>query len=645
MGVEVVTSLADVRAVIAADPGSSVGFDTEMHGREVRWKDRTWLDWFSAELTGFSIATVDSSWYVPVRHVEGPNAELREVVGFLCWLIGQRKHRRIWAHNWKVELQILRNEGIVLDDSDDLYDSMVAAWLAGWGRNHQKLNLKALASRHGLGSGDTFEELAKKRRACDIPVAEIAPYAGRDAVLTLTLGERAYATFDAESVKHFHEIDMPIVEVVRSIEAWGTPVDANRVNEQYDRLAREAAEMIERFEFLTTTHVMMPVKVKEPTGEFFKNGNPKMRSVERPFPFELGAKISNDHQVSRWLYDELRLWPTDGLKVNGAGHWPVDKETLERFTLLPGLAGELASMRLEWAWRDKLCKTYLKPLRDLPPQYADGLLHTSLHQTGTDTQRFSSSSPNLQNVPSRTVEGAAIRKALRARDGWEFIIFDYSQIELRIMAHLSRDPALMAAYWLDIDVHQGTLDKMRRRWPAAQRVHSKTTNFSTIYRISPPSLAIKMKSSVEEAEASIEAFFEEFEYVTDYHQAAIDYAAKHGYARTIDGFKRFLDVGRNGWMNWSVQNEAINTPIQGSAAGLAKIAMIRMHRRWREMGVYGSRVNLGGQEHDAIIAEARTDFAAEAYEHMKIDMESAMRLRVPIIAEGGRGPSWGEAKH
>jgi DNA polymerase I len=655
---EIIRDQESVQALLQrleASGAVPLGFDTEQSGRVVQWKDRKWLDWYSATLTGFSIAVEDFVAYVPVDHAEGGNCPYLDAYTLLHYVTRAIPRRRVWAHNWKADLQILRNVGLG-EFAEEAYGSltcsMVAAWLAGWGADHKSLKLKKLAESLGLGAGDTFAELAKGRQARDVPVAEMAPYAGRDAWLTRQIGEQAYAALTAAGLtEHFHTIDMPLVEICRDIEAWGTRVDADRVREQMERLSAEAASLADEFEFLTVASVAMPVKVREPTGDLYKNGNPKMRTVERDQQFVLGAKIGNDHQVSRWLYEELKWWPIAGLKRNGAGHYPVDKETIERFAGFPDLGGRAARIRLDWAWRDKLVKTYLKPLLELPPQYADGLLHTSLNLTGTQTQRFSSSNPNLQNVPSRTEEGRAIRKALRSRDGWRFIIFDYSQIELRIMAHLSRDPEMMACYWLDIDIHAGTLEQMRKTWAEATRTDAKVTNFSTIYRISPPSLATKMRTTLTAAEASIEAFYARFSGVSAYHEAAIAYASTHGYARTIDGFRRPLDVTqrynprtKRRDIAWHVANEAINTPIQGSAAGLAKIAMVRMWRRWRRGGEYGTRVHLAGQEHDAIIAEAREDFVSEAMEHMREDMESALTLRVPLRAEGGSGDSWGTAK-
>jgi DNA polymerase-1 len=192
---------------------------------------------------------------------------------------------------------------------------------------------------------------------------------------------------------------------------------------------------------------------------------------------------------------------------------------------------------------------------------------------------------------------------------------------------------------------------MRVIWPEAQRGYAKINNFSTIYRISPGSLAVKIRNSEENAQKSIEAFYKRYPRVATYHRQAIAFAAKHGYAQTIDGFKRFLDTTprKNRWsgkmeMAWSVANEAINTPIQGSAAALAKRAMIDMHDEWQRLGVYGSQVVLAGQEHDSILAEARDEYADEAMALMKSKMEHAAVLRVPLVAEGGKGRSWSEAK-
>lgn len=659
--VTVIRTAADLDSVKARVLDSSLpwGIDTETSGPEVVWKGKKRVNPFGARLTGFSLSNADDAWYVPVAHREGGNLDVGVARLFLQWLMDTSAMRTLIAHNFKYDLQVLKNFGVSVPVfSDHLVDSMVAAWLVGWGADHKALKLKKLAERLGFGASDTFEELAKKRKAEDIPVAEIAPYAGRDAWLAVQVLKRAWERMEQyDLVTHFREFDMPLVEIIRGMEEAGSAVNRDELTDLRGSLSREAEELRKRFCELTEWIVDVPVKrrvqVTDDAGApvFFKNGNPKLKTVEVPEPQLRGANVSNDHEVARWCYEELAVWPTKGLSVNGAGHYPVDKETIEPFCALPGLGGELARTRLAYGARSKLISTYVDPMLGLPPQYADGRLHTTYNLTGTETQRFSSAGPNLQNLPSRSAEGKRIRKALVADEGWEIQVHDYSQIELRICAHLSQDEEMMACYILGEDIHAGTLANMQREWAGATRTDAKITNFSTIYRISPASLAVKMRTTEDKAERSIEAFYDRFKRVSVYHRQAIAYAAKHGYCRTVDGFKRFLDTtpkynrrSRKMEMSWGVQNEAINTPIQGSSGGIAKRAMILLHKRWVTKGVYGVKARIVGNEHDSLITTSRKDFADEAFGDVKECMEAAWQLRVPLVAEGGRGASWAEAK-
>lgn len=662
--VQIVRSNADLRALLPqllAARGIPIGLDTETSGPTIVWRGKKRPDPYRARLTGFSFSLRDANWYVPVAHkldAEGLPATnvtadaAREFIQALLDAV-ETHELTVVCHNLKYDLQVFKNFGVRIPVfSDKLYCSQVAAWLAGWGSDHKSLALKKLAVRLGLGEGDTFDEVAKGRQAEDISVNEIAPYAGRDAWLAAAVLKRAWERLEQLDLTwHYREIDMPQIEILRGAEEAGNAVNAELLRVLEQKLTTEADALKAEFYAKTEWIVDMPVKRRVPTGELFKNGKPKLKTIEVPEPTLLGADVSNDGQVSRWMYEELELWPRKGLEKNGANHYPVDKETIEKFCALPGAAGELARIRLEYGLRSKLISTYIAPLLGLPPQYGDGRLHTSYNVTGTVTQRLSSSGPNLQNLPSRTKEGKLIREALIADAGWKIIVFDYSQIELRICAHISQDEEMIACYVLGEDVHQGTLDGMRREWPGAQRTDAKVTNFSTIYRISAPSLAVKMRTSEDKAEASIEAFYNRFQRVAVYHRQAIAYAAKHGHARTIDGFKRQLDTtpkfnrrSRKMEMSWAVQNEAINTPIQGSAGGLIKIAMRDCHRVWVAKGVYGKKVRFVGQEHDSAIATAVDDFVAEASADLEHAMVNAWKLRVPLAAEGGSGNSWAEAK-
>lgn len=642
------------------------GYDSEYSGPSIVWRKKSRPDMYRAQLTGFSISIGEAKWYVPVDHAEGENAPRLDVFTFLMWLVAEmlRRRRRVWAHNWKADLQVIKNFGVDIGPfSDHLHDSIVVAWLAGWGADHASLKLKKLGEEHGFGAGDTFAEMAKKRQARDIPVEEIAPYAGRDAWLTVQVGELGWTVLKQKGLIHHYEtIDIPLVEVIRSMEEWGTPTNVVELEKMRAELVAEVETLAAEFKELTTTTVLMPVKERVATGEQFKNGNPKMKTVEVPREFTLGANVSNDHQVARWCYEELKVWPLKIRKVKGgplskiertkAHHFPVGKEYLEKWTILPdALGARLAVLRLEHAWRTKLIGTYLDPMLRLPEQYGDGYLHPSLNLTGTETQRFSSSDPNIQNVPSRTAEGKRLRRALIARPDWVIIVYDYSQIELRIAAHLSQDESMLAAYLFEEDIHQQTLDAMLKFWSGAQRGDAKINNFSTLYRISAPSLAVKMRNTEEAAEKSIEAFYARYPGIARYHRQAVAFAAKHGHARTIDGFQRPLDTTprKNRWsgkmeMGWDVANQAINTPIQGSAGGLVKIAMREIHREWVAKDVWGVKAILTAQEHDSLIAMAKSDYAEEAAATMKQKMESAWELRVPLIADGGIGNSWAEAK-
>lgn len=653
--------LDGLAAVIARGVGP-IGFDTETSGPSIVWRKKSRANPYKAELTGFSVAygpNWEYRFYIPVDHAEGGNVSEAAAHEFLQALMDlARRGHRVWAHNWKYDLQVLRNFGVDYGDSSELLnDSMVAAWLAGWGSGHKKLALKPLAEARGMGASDTFEQMAKKRQARDIPVEEIAPYAGGDAYKAGVLGEEAYAELLRDGlVEHFHTLDMPLVEITRAMEGWGAALDRESLLALKVRLREEADNLAKEFFDLTTVEIMLPVKEKVAVG-FFKNGNPKFKTELVMRPLVSGADVKNDRQVARWCYEELRIWPTsirrtkggklEKLVKNGADHFPVDHETVSQWLTLDSTVGKrAATIRLEYAKREKLLSTYLEPMLRLPEMWGDDLLHCSFHLTGTDTQRFSSSGPNLQNVPSRTEEGKAIRAALRARPGKKMVVLDYSQIELRVVAHLSQDPNMLAAYLFDEDIHAQTLAALRELRPDAIRADAKITNFSTIYRISPMSLAVKMATSVRNAELSIEAFYKQYPGIAKFHGKAIRYALKHGYCRTIDGFRRKIDTTPTKWddIKWSEGNKAINTPVQGSAGGIVKKAMIDAWRTWKAAGVYGVRVNFVCQEHDSLIVEADEDYAEQAERELRFAMENAVKLRVPIKADGGIGDSWSEAK-
>jgi DNA polymerase-1 len=622
-------------AAVDAHTGPWIGWDTETAGPSIVWRKKSRPDPYRARLVAASASTGTDSWYFP-----------REwALQALPRLFDYKQLRgKLVAHNLKFDLQILCNEGIGYGESSEgLNDSMVAAWLCGWGAGHKSLALKNLAAKAKLRTLGTFEDVAKGRSAYEIPTEELAPYAMRDAELCVELMQRAWPRLEKfQLVDHYAQVDMPLVEILRAMEAHGMSVDIPALGRLRAEWSTKCDAMAARFRNLTTITLQMPAREKVATGEFFKNGKPKYKSIDVMRATEAAADITNTHTISRWLYDEMKLWPTAGLERGANGCWPVDKETLERHAQLPGLAGELAQLRLDHVRLDKLVGTYIDALCGLPPQYADGRLHAAFHLCGTETQRLSSSGPNLQNMPSHTEEGKRIRAALQAGPGKVITVHDYSQIELRLAAHFSRDPEMVSCYAVDEDIHAGTLAAMRKLWPGAERVHAKVTNFSSLYNISPRNLAVKMRATEEQAAASIEAFFARFAKLRNYHEAAERFGREHGYAQTLGGYKRFIDPAS---ASWQVRNILINTPIQGSAAELAKRSMIALWRRWRDLGIWGQGAMVVAQEHDSIVCEVNAAWESQALHDVKTVMEGVWpTLRVPLVADGSAGANWSEAK-
>jgi len=650
----IVSSADQLKALFArlVQDGRPVGFDVETYGPAIVWRGKRKPNPYKARLLGFSVSLGDEAWYVPVAHmaIGSVNTPRLAALAFCDSLFEYAllPNFRLVMFNAGYELQVLRNEGLALFPfSDHLDDASLSGWLAGWGK---KLKLKSLANeRYGYDLPD-FKKVFGDRDARETTPEEMAEYAVKDPWLTVRLHNDAMVELEKHDLyNHYRTMEMPLVEVVRGMQERGALVERGPLVELRAKLVAEMAELKTRFRELTQTFVEIPAKERQPTGELFKNGNPKLKTVDVKIVCFVGADIGNDHQVSRWMYEELKLWPTTGLTRNGVGNFPVDKILLERFTLLPDLAGELTRMRLRYQAASKLVSTYIDVMLELPEQYGDGALHTSYSINGTNTQRFSSSGPNLQNIPVRTEEGKKLRDALVARPGFEIVIYDYSQIELRLCAHLSRDPEMEMAYVFDEDIHAKTLAVLKKHWIGAQRTDAKITNFSTFYRISALNLAIKQRSTVENAEKSIEAFYESYPLVKEYHARSIAFATKNGYAPSLDGYKAFLEPPRNNkWgrfeMSWGEQNKAVNYPVQSSAAGMIKLAMIAIHREWVRKGAQGTKAFLIEQTHDEIGAELAHDFVAEGSADMRRLMESVVQLRVPVVANGGAGSSWSNAK-
>lgn len=650
-----------------------LGFDVETTGPNIKLPGRKPLfDPFRARLHGFAVATIlpgekrPSSTYVPVAHsLPGDvNLDSFDCTRILDALLERASEgARVWAHNAAAELQCLINEGVWQEGAHcPFQDSMVAAWLLGnldedgyeKKKSEDKLALKFLRVHLlGLEPRPDFMKITGGKPLESIELDVVGPYCEADAADTLLLGEWALARLDPELVKHMVTIDQRCIEPLRAMEAAGMLIDGEAIEAARKEWAARCVELREDFELLTTTTLELPTKIKVADG-LFKNGNVRYRTEVQNLPVERGCSISSSEQISQWCYDVLEVWPTDGLERGNNGSWPTDKVVIAGFTELEGLGGELARMRLEFNRLDKLVSTYARPMLAAPSQYADGRLHCRFKLTGTDTQRLSSSGPNLQNLPSRTPEGKVIRKAIIAAEGRRIVVVDANQAELRIAAHLSRDEELSLCYELEEDIHAGTLAMMRQYDPGFQRGDAKIVNFSSLYNITAQALSVKMKCSVERAQLALDAFYARFKKVAPFQEWCYNFIIENGYMRTIDGFRRPIAsrvvydkfLGRRA-LHWKSRNRGPNTAIQGSVAGLMKIAMINLYDQWRNENRWGLDVGkavLIAQEHDSLVADVCASFADQALRDMIRHIETSVKLRVPFKADGKIGQSWADCK-
>ncbi len=685
---------AKLRAALTA--GEAFGYDSETFGPELGKGARTRPDPLRHRLAGYSLAFQDgSSYYVPLRHRPPHSGDVGSLAfdrsAWKLLNVLNRKDALVWAHNWAFDAQVLLNEGRPFPRAR-LLDSMVAAWLVGWKLDGEGgLKLKPLA-RHYLRrpARASFEDVAQGRAANEVAASEIAEYAAMDALDTLELGLKAEGWFDGLDVRRHWDIELRDIPVTVEMERCGFPLDEGKLLAAAERCEAELKAVSEQFERLTRATVLQPVKERQPKpcprcarpvetvpgGEpwscigdrgkacrggvlYHRNGNPVMHTVVVERPVELGCDIGSDAKVSRWLFKELGWWDQgDERRHPTVEYGPsVKADYVRKYAALPGKPGEAARLRLRFQALRKYCTTYTRGLVELAQQTVDGRLHASFKQTGTDTSRYSCAGPNMQNWPASErqplpwLQGLPdVRDCLVAPPGWEYSVADYSQIELRLVAHYSREPELLAAFRGEgVDMHERTRAALG---DSCDRKSAKVANFSVIYRIQPRSLALKMALGSNDftwtparAGRVIDQWFELYPGVADYHERAVRYAAERGYATTVTGFKRPIDFSAG---RWGAENQAINTPIQGSAAGIIKLAMANLYERWSQRdGVLPEVVRIAAQVHDELVVMNRVSAGEAVRAAMKEEMEAvgaALNLRVPLVVEVGHGPTYGQAK-
>jgi DNA polymerase-1 len=510
------------------------------------------------------------------------------------------------AQNAKYDLLVLRRAGLTL--SGLVSDTMLASYVLDPGRRSHGLDLLALEFLdHTMTS---YEDLCGKGKAQlpydVVPIACARDYSCEDADVTWQLEQRFRPQLEVQQVYDlYRDVEIPLIGVLADMEWAGVEIDIPWFASLKERFARERQRVeLEIY--------------RSAGGEFNINSNPQLREV---------------------LFDRLKL-PI--LKRTATGP-STDASVLQE---LAEAGHELPSLLMEYRELSKLESTYIDALPALVNPHT-GRLHTSFNQTVAATGRLSSSEPNLQNIPIRRQLGQDIRRGFIPRKGWEFLAADYSQIELRLLAHLSADPAFVHAFQSGGDIHRQTaaliFDVPLEGVTSEMRGRAKTINFATIYGQGPHALSRQLKISHAEAKEFIDRYFQRFQRVREYLDSMVTYAREHGYVETIFKRRRYVPELRDRNFNIRAFGErtAANSPIQGSAADLIKIAMIRIHDRLQQERL-SARMLL--QVHDELVFEVPGPEMEAVTDLVKVEMEGAAQLSVPLVVDVGTGRNWLETK-
>ena len=440
----------------------------------------------------------------------------------------------------------------------------------------------------------------------DLSPTDIYKYACEDADVTLKLKNILEKELETNGVKElFEEIEMPLVPVLAYIERNGVRIDTEALKE-------------------TSRH--FTIRMREIEEEIYKLAGTEFN-------------VSSPKQVGEVLFDRLKI--VEKAKKTKTGQYVTSEEVLESLKGKHEIVGKI----LEHRGLKKLLGTYIDALPELINPKT-GRIHTSFNQTVTATGRLSSSNPNLQNIPVRNEDGKEIRKAFIPDDGCEFFSADYSQIELRIMAHLSEDENMIEAFREEQDIHAATAAKIYKinidEVSREQRSKAKTANFGIIYGISVFGLAERLNVDRKEAKELIDGYFENYPKVKAYMDKSIRSARDKGYIETIFKRKRYLpDINsRNAVVRGYAERNAINAPIQGSAADIIKVAMIRIYKRFMDEGIKSKMIL---QVHDELNFSVLREEKEKVQQIVISEMEAAYKMKVPLLADCGWGQNWLEA--
>ena len=577
---------------------AKIAFDTETTG----------LDPMQADLVGISMAaSPEKGYYIPIGHKSGQQLDLNVIKAALQPIFIDSDIHKV-AHNAKFDLISLHQAGFELTPLT--FDTMVAEWVIN--PTSRSLGLKAQANtRLGVQMTEIEALIGKGKSQIsmdEVAIEKCAPYAAADAVMTLRLVKPISEDLRAHAAeKLYNDLENPLIPILTRMEEAGILLDeaffegfSRELKGQIDQLTQQAYQL---------------------AGEEFN--------------------LNSTQQLSSILFQKLALEPPDRSKKTSSGKYSTSADVLES---MRGMH-PLVEVILEYRELSKLQSTYVDAL---PTQVnpKTGRVHTTFNQTGTVTGRIASQNPNLQNIPIRTDLGRRVRQGFIAAPGHKLLAVDYSQIELRIVAHLAQDEAMMKAFHESQDIHAATAaaieDVPLTSVTKQQRRHAKAINFGLIYGMSPFGLTRTPDLTLAEAENFVREYFREFPGVKKWLDNTRLEASRQGYVETLLGRRRYfpaLAAGTNYTIRQREEREAINAPVQGTAADIIKLAMIRLPDALTN-AVLKTRMLL--QVHDELIFEVPEPEIDLATRLVKEVMESAYALSVPLVTEARVGDNWGE---
>ena len=568
--------------------------------------ETTSINALDAEIVGIAISyNSDEGFYIPLSHeTDIDQLDLNYVLENLKEILESSKIKKI-GQNLKYEILVFKNYSINLGGI--YFDTMVAShFLDSSLQSYSLDNLSRRFLDHKMLSYKDITKIEKKEISFkQVPVDVAMSYACEDSDITYKL----YCIFkdkllDKDLLVQFHKNEMPFVSVLANLESNGVFIDSKKLNDI--------------------------------SAKFEKKINKIEKTIYKSIGYEFN--INSTLQLRDILFDKLKLKP---FKKTKKGEFSTDSESLQSIEDQHSIVKEILAYR----FYSKLKSTYLDSLPELI-NVNSNRVHTSYNQTGTSTGRLSSSNPNLQNIPIKTDEGKQIRESFSSpNDDSVIISADYSQIELRLLAHFSGDPTMLKSYKNNEDIHLNTASEIFEvpinKITSQQRSLAKTINFGIIYGIGPKRLSLQIDSDIKTAKEYIEKYFSRYSRVKNYFEDTIGYTRENGYIETILNRKRYLkDINSKNFILRSAnERAAINTPIQGSAADVIKLAMININQD-KELKNYAKLVI---QVHDELVFECKKDKVDYVSKKVKNYMENSIKIKVPLKVDINKGQSWSDA--